>query len=146
MRPILANRLLTAIRHCRILIHDAVIETHSYLADCRQAGLSDDEMSSIIATISTDPAAGDLIPGSGGARKLRFAGRGKGKSGGYRTVSFFAGKDVPVLLLALISKGERADLSQAERNELRKELAGYAQDYRANVRKRTMRSGKRGKR
>jgi hypothetical protein len=32
--------------------------------------------------------AGDLIPGTGGARKRRFAGRGKGKSGGYRTVSY----------------------------------------------------------
>lgn len=44
--------------------------------------------------------------------------------------------DVPVLLLALIDKGERADLSQAARNVLKKELAGYASDYRAGVRKR----------
>lgn len=36
-------------------------------------------------------------------------------------------------MLALIDKGERADLSQAERNELRKELSGYAADYRASV-------------
>jgi hypothetical protein len=122
----------------------AVIETPSFLADCRNAGLSDDEMSAIVATISTDPFAGDSIPGTGGARKLRFAGRGKGKSGGYRTVSYFAGEDVPVLLLALISKGERADLSQAERNELRKELAGYARDYRAYARKRGFALRKRG--
>jgi hypothetical protein len=121
-----------------------VIETPSFLADCRNAGLSDDEMSTIAATISNDPSAGELIPGTGGARKLRFAGRGKGKSGGYRTVSYFAGEDIPVLLLALISKGERADLSQAERNELRKELAGYATDYRANARKRGFALRKRG--
>ncbi|HEV2097407.1 MAG TPA: type II toxin-antitoxin system RelE/ParE family toxin [Stellaceae bacterium] len=123
-----------------------VIETPSYLADCRRAALSDEEMSDIVATISADSSAGDLIPGTGGARKLRFPGRGKGKSGGYRTVSFFGGEDVPVLLLALISKGERADLSQAERNELRKELAGYAADYRANVRKRMATSRRRGRR
>jgi hypothetical protein len=66
-----------------------------------------------------------------GARKRRFAGRGKGKSGGYRIVSYYADDDVPVLMLALI-KGERDNLLQAERNELRKELAGYAQDYRAD--------------
>lgn len=123
-----------------------VLETPSYLADCRRAALSDEEMSDIVVTISADPSAGDLIPGTGGARKLRFPGRGKGKSGGYRTVSFFGGEDVPVLLLALISKGERADLSQAERNELRKELAGYAADYRANVRKRMATSRRRGRR
>lgn len=51
-------------------------------------------------------------------------------------MSYYAGEGVPVLMLALISKGERADLSQAERNELRKELAGYARDYRAGVSKR----------
>jgi hypothetical protein len=113
----------------------SVIETPTSLADCRNAGLADDEVSNIIAAISADPLAGEIIPGTGGARKLRFAGRGKGKSGGYRTVSYFAGDDIPVLLLALISKGERADLSQAERNELRKELAGYARDYRMNARR-----------
>jgi hypothetical protein len=114
----------------------AVIETPSFLADCRHAGLSDDEISGIVVVISSDPISGDIIPGTGGARKLRIAGRGRGKSGGYRTISYFAGEDVPVLLLGLIDKGERADLSQAERNELRRELAGYARDYRASVHKR----------
>lgn len=123
-----------------------VIETSSYLADCRRAALSDEEMSGIVAAISAEPSAGDLIPGTGGARKLRFPGRGKGKSGGYRTVSFFGGDDVPVLLLALVSKGERADLSQAERNELRKELASYAADYRTSLRKRMLGSKRRGRR
>ena len=88
---------------------------------------------------------GDLNPGTGGARKLRIAGRGKGKSGGYRTVSDFAGQDVPVLLLALIDKGERADLSQTERNELRRELTGFARDYRAGVRERANAPRKRGR-
>jgi hypothetical protein len=46
-------------------------------------------------------------------------------------VSYFAGEDVPVLMLALIDKGERADLSQGERGALKKELAGYASDNRA---------------
>jgi hypothetical protein len=42
--------------------------------------------------------------------------------------------DVPVLMLAVINKGERANLPKAERNALRKELAGYVDDYRASVR------------
>jgi hypothetical protein len=52
---------------------------------------------------------------------------------------------VPVLLLALIDKGERADLSEGERRELRKELAGYASDYRASVRNRIAAPRKRGR-
>ena len=122
-----------------------VIQTSTFLADCRNAGLSEDDVSEIVGAISSEPLAGDLMPGAGGARKRRFAGRGKGKSGGYRTVSYFAGDDVPVLLLALIDKGERANISQAERRELRRELAGYASDYRASVRKRVVALRTRGK-
>ncbi len=97
------------------------------------AGQSDDEQDHIVAEISKNPLIGDIMEGTGGVRKVRFAGRGKGKSGGYRTVHYFAGDDAPVLLLALINKGERANLSTAERNALRVELEGYADDYRKGV-------------
>jgi hypothetical protein len=66
-----------------------VIQTSEFLADCRRAGLSEDIVSAMVVVISAEPEAG--IPGTGGARKRRFAGRGKGKSGGYRTVAYFAG-------------------------------------------------------
>jgi len=73
------------------------------------------------------------MQGTGGARKIRFAGRGKGKSGGYRVVTFYGADDVPVFLLAVISKGERANLSKAEQNALRVELAGLIDDYRIGI-------------
>jgi len=114
----------------------SVIETAVFLADAAAAGLSEDER-------AENPTIGVLIKGTGGARKVRFAGRGKGKSGGYRVITYFAAPDVPVLMLALVSKGERADLSQAERNALRKELAGYADDYHASVRARAEESRRR---
>jgi len=60
-------------------------------------------------------------------------GRGKGKSGGYRVVTFYTGPDLPVFLITLFSKGEKIDLSQAERNAMRKELADLAEDYRRGV-------------
>jgi hypothetical protein len=110
-----------------------VIRTPTFLSDAKAAGLSDDEQNDIVSEISKNPTAGVLMEGTGGCRKLRFAGRGKGKSGGFRTVHYFAGDDVPVLLLTLIDKGEDENLSKAERNELRIELAGYAEDYRKGV-------------
>ena len=76
-----------------------------------------------------------MKPPRAGARKIRFAGPAR-KSGGYRIITYFAGEEVPIFLLALFSKGERDNLSKAERNELRKELAGVAADYRASVRAR----------
>jgi hypothetical protein len=110
-----------------------VIRTPTFLSDAKAAGLSDDEQNDIVSEISKNPTAGVMMEGTGGCRKLRFAGKGKGKSGGFRTVHYFAGDDVPILLLALIDKGEVENLSKAERNELRIELAGYADDYRKGV-------------
>jgi hypothetical protein len=110
-----------------------VIRTPTFLSDAKAAGLSDEEQSDIVSEISKSPTAGAVMEGTGGCRKLRFAGKGKGKRGGFRTVHYYAGDDVPVLLLALIDKGEDENLSKAERNELRIELAAYADDYRKGV-------------
>jgi hypothetical protein len=115
------------------IVMQTVIRTPTFLSDAKAAGLSDDEQNDIVSEISKTPTAGALMEGTGGCRKLRFAGKGKGKRGGFRTVHYYAGDDVPVLLLALIDKGEDENLSKAERNELRIELAGYADDYRKGV-------------
>lgn len=121
-----------------------VIQTSTFIADAKAAGVTDDEMAAIVATIAADPEAGDLIVGTGGARKVRIGGKGKGKSGGYRVITYFAALDVPVFLLALVSKGQRADISQADRNALRTILATLAEDYREGAAKkvRAMRPGK----
>lgn len=110
-----------------------VVATPTFLADAKAAGVSDAEMADIVSTIAHDPLAGDVMVGTGGARKVRVAGRGFGKSGGFRVVTYYAASDVPVFLLALVDKGERANLSKAERNELRTILSGIADDYRAGV-------------
>jgi hypothetical protein len=117
-----------------------VIRTPTFLSDAKASGLSDEEQDEIVARISNNPLAGDIMKGTGGCRKIRFAGREKGKSGGYRTIHYFAGDDVPVLLLALINKGESANLSKAERNALQLELKGYASDYRDGVAERVART------
>jgi len=110
-----------------------VIETPSFLATAREAGLADDMREFIVATISDDPMMGDMMAGTGGCRKSRFPGRGKGKRGGYRTVHYNGPDDVPVLLLVALDKGDRDNLSREERNELRKLVQTYAAEYRAGV-------------
>ena len=117
------------------MLVQAVVETVDYLADARSAGINEAARRSIVDFIAANPIAGELMQGTSGARKVRFAGRGKGKSGGYRVVTYFGGDDVPVFLLAMYGKGDRDNLSKAERNELRKELAGLATDYRTARRK-----------
>ena len=76
------------------------------------------EMANVVAIIAANPEAGEIMPGCGGARKLRVAKPGKGKSGGYRVITYFAGSDFPAFLLTVFGKGEKVSLSQAERNAL----------------------------
>ena len=54
---------------------------------------------------------------------MRFAGKGKGKSGGYRVITFFTGTDVPVFLLNIFAKKEKTDLTAKERRVLKMVLA-----------------------
>jgi len=70
-----------------------------YLRAAKAAGMNDAEMKAVVDHLSMAPDDGALMEGTGGARKLRAAGRGKGKSGGYWIVTYYCGKDVPVFLL-----------------------------------------------
>jgi hypothetical protein len=107
-----------------------VIETESFLRDAKVAGLTEQERSEIVNFIALNPIAGDEIKGTGGTRKVRLAGKSKGKSGGYRVITFYSGKDIPVFLLNVFAKNEKIDLSQAERNELKMILVTLADAYR----------------
>lgn len=107
-----------------------VIQTSVFLMQAKRAGLSDTEIQEIVAVIAADPEAGALMAGTGGARKLRHAREGQGKSGGYRTIHYFGGGDIPVFALAIYGKSEKGNLSKAERNELAAILPRLAAAYR----------------
>ncbi len=68
-----------------------------------------------------DPEAGDLMPGTGGLRKLRFADarRGKGKRGGLRIVYYWWNAGFQFWLFTLYDKDEMADLTQQQRKALK---------------------------
>ena len=107
-----------------------VVETAGFLGDARSFGLSDGERLAIVSWIAANPEAGDVIDGTG-ARKVRFAGKGKGKSGDYRVITFFTGTDVPVFLLNIFAKNEKTDLKPQERRVLKTVLADIAKTYRS---------------
>lgn len=96
----------------------AVAELPQFIRDAEAAGVTEEKRSAIIMAIAQDPLQGDEVRGSGGVRKVRVAGRGKGKSGGYRVMTAYFGNAVPVYLLALLNKGERVNFSD-------RELAGF---------------------
>lgn len=118
-------------RQCRIDAHmQSVIQTSVFLAQSKRCGLSDDEVQEIVSVLAADPEAGALMAGTGGARKLRHAREGQGKSGGFRTIHYFGGGDIPVFALAIYGKNEKGNLSKAERNELSRILPRLADAYR----------------
>jgi len=84
-----------------------VIETPAYLRAADQTGVLEDERNAIVTAVGLDPEMGDLMSGTGGCRKVRSTGRGKGKSGGYRVITFYSGRNIPVFLLTIFGKGEK---------------------------------------
>ena len=106
-----------------------VVETPSYLADAVRL-FSPEERTAIVDRLAADPTCGVVIPGSGGLRKVRFGFGTRGKSGGARIIYLFSGESLPVFVLAVFAKNEKADLSAAERNALAKMVAEMIESYR----------------
>ena len=72
----------------------------------------------MINYLAEHPKAGDIIEGTGGVRKLRWRSGGQGKSGGVRVIYYFHDDFMPLYLLTLFAKGDKTNLTKAERNEL----------------------------
>ena len=96
-----------------------MIETNAFLAAAKQAGMAEDEREELVGLLAANPAAGVVMAGTGGCRKFRFKKPGTGKSGGYRVVTYFGGGDIPIILLTVFGKNDRANLTKAERNALK---------------------------
>ena len=93
-----------------------VVETSAYLSAAKGAGMSEEERQAIVDVVASNPDVGAIMPRCGGARKVRFSKAGAGKSGGYRVITYFGGVDMPVFLLTVFGKGEKANLSEREKS------------------------------
>jgi hypothetical protein len=94
----------------------SVVETPEFLSATHKL-MSDGERALLVDYLAYNPTAGDLIPGTGGVRKLRWALEGRGKRGGARVVYFHHDARMPLFALTAYAKNERADLSQRDRND-----------------------------
>ena len=112
-----------------------IVETPRFLRDAERAAVSDEEHKTIVDAIAANPGQGDEVQGSGGVRKVRVAGRRKGKSGEYRVMVAYLGEDVPAYLLAVLSKGDRANFSAAEIAGMREATTAIKQAWRERRRR-----------
>jgi len=83
--------------------------------------LEDDQYQRLQLSLALDPEAGDVMPGTGGCRKMRWGDRrrGKGKRGGLRVIYYYLVRDMQIWLLTLYDKDELSDLSAREKRLLK---------------------------
>lgn len=107
-----------------------VVEMPEFIRCAKKLGIADNERESIIDLVASNPDAGDEIVGTGGMRKLRVATRGKGKSGGYRVITFFSGVDIPVFLDTSYAKSQKQNITDQEKKILKTLSSSIVEIYR----------------
>ena len=104
-----------------------VVETPAFLA-AAEGVLSETERGDLVMRVAENPEAGVSL--GGGIRKMRIPLQGRGKRGGARVVFLFSGEDIPVFLLTVFAKNEKAGLKAREQAALVAAAKGMVEQYR----------------
>jgi hypothetical protein len=107
-----------------------VVETATFLRRC-QGLLVEDDRWALVDHLAASPTDGDIVPGGGGIRKLRWGTAGRGKRGGVRIVHYFADSESPVFLLDVYAKNEKSTYTAAELTMMRQLVKRLIGGYRA---------------
>ncbi len=94
-----------------------IVETSAFARRAEKL-LSAEEYEELIFSLALHPQSGDEIPGTGGVRKVRFAARGKGKSGGVRVIYYFFDEENPLYAIFLYGKNEQTNLTPKQKREV----------------------------
>jgi hypothetical protein len=105
-----------------------VVETAEFLKHAKGL-MTDSERETLVAFVGANPEAGEIIPESGGVRKVRWALQGMGKRGGARVIYYYHSERLPLFLLTMYAKNRKANLSTAERNALKRLVPVLVAEY-----------------
>jgi hypothetical protein len=81
--------------------------------------MSEKERETAVLLVAANPLAGDIIAGGGGVRKIRVPKQGKGRSGGYRVLTYYLEEDQPVFLISVLNKSKQANFSDAQKKQVK---------------------------
>ena len=98
-----------------------VAETHGFMRAAQKIW-SEEELAALVDHLAHNPEDGDVIPGTGGVRKVRWGKAGSGKRGGARVIYFYYQMDCPLYLLLAYAKAQATDLTADEKRA----AAGFA--------------------
>ncbi len=105
-----------------------VVETEEFLRKAKPL-MSDAEREELVSFLGACPEAGKIVAETGGVRKIRWALAGRGKRGGARVIYYYHSGRLPLFLLTAYPKNEKANLTPAERNAMKRLVqilvAGY---------------------
>lgn len=104
------------------------IRTQPFEEDWSGIGLDDADLARLEQLLVANPHAGAVIPGAGGLRKVRFALKGRGKSGGVRVCYAHFGRHFVFVLVTAYGKSQKSDLKAAEKREIARLLGEYERD------------------
>lgn len=90
---------------------------------------SDADRLEFISYLAFNPEAGDLIPGGGGVRKVRWSRAGMGKRGGVRVIYYFHDESMPLFLLTVYPKSRQENLAAAELKVIRRAVSILRRSY-----------------
>lgn len=105
-----------------------LVELPEYIRDADRL-LDNESQDELKNFLSFNPQAGQIMQGTGGVRKIRWARRGSGKSGGVRVIYYFYNETMPLFLLNMFGKNEKENLSKAERNKMAKLVSILIKTY-----------------
>ena len=95
-----------------------VVETEEFLRKTKPL-MSEREREELVAFLGANPE-GKIVAESGGVRKVRWRLAGRGKRGGARVIYYYHSDRLPLFLLTAYPKNEKANLTQAERNAMKR--------------------------
>ena len=91
-----------------------VAETPTFTRQAEKL-FDEDQKQELIAFLARNPTAGDVVPDTGGVRKLRFAASGRGKRGGARVIYYFLDETIPLYGLLAYPKNAKSDMTPDEK-------------------------------
>ena len=97
------------------------VELHGFAKRVNEL-LDDESLLGLEIEIARNPETGALIKNGGGLRKVRWAAKGHGKSGGVRVIYYWRTAAGEILLVAIYPKNEKENLSDKELANLRKQI------------------------
>ena len=105
-----------------------IAETSEFSREAEKL-IGEEEKAALISYLAEHPAAGDLIEGTGGVRKVRWIRPGMGKRGGARVIYYYHSDVMPLYLLTIYGKGKKENLTDQEKTLL-KTLVGQLKKVR----------------